>query len=136
MRAEVGEVPCTLRVTPVTPASAMLLAICELLRVWRTTAPRSSELPAVHGVLVAKATTNASAGDTLIAWTMARYLPAGPLRLPWTGEAPLHEACSTLLGSTIESVMKLPGEQSATLMGPPGELSADGMVWPVERGAP
>src|SRR2546428_7450368 len=87
MRAEVGEVPCTLRVTPVTPASAMLLAICELLRVWRTTAPRSSELPAVHGALVAKATTNASAGDTLIAWTMARYLPAGHIQVAWAGEA-------------------------------------------------
>src|SRR3989441_9884785 len=92
MRAEVGEVPCTLRVTPVTPASAMLLAICELLRVWRTTAPRSSELPAVHGALVAKATTNASAGDTLIAWTMARYLPAGPPRLPRRGGAPPRHA--------------------------------------------
>src|SRR2546422_4276674 len=102
MRAEVGEVPCTLRVTPVTPASAMLLAICELLRVWRTTAPRSSELPAVHGALVAKATTNASAGDTLIAWTMARYLPAGPLRLPWAGEAPPPQAGPTVFGAAIE----------------------------------
>src|SRR2546427_7724847 len=102
MRAEVGEVPCTLRVTPVTPASAMLLAICELLRVWRTTAPRSSELPAVHGVLVAKATTNASAGDTLIAWTMARYLPAGPLRVARAGEAPPAEACSALLGAAVD----------------------------------
>src|SRR6266513_4807206 len=109
MRAEVGEVPCTLRVTPVTPASAMLLAICELLRVWRTTAPPSSGWPAVHGALVANATANASAGDTLIACTVAVYLPAGPFRLPTTGEAPLREACSTPLGSLIESVMKLPG---------------------------
>src|SRR2546425_7498855 len=109
MRAEVGEVPCTLRVTRVTPASAMLLAICELLRVWRTTAPRSSELPAVHGALVAKATTNVSAGDTLIAWTMARYLPAGPLRVALAGEGPLRAGGSAVLGAAIEGVMKLPG---------------------------
>src|SRR2546428_2192527 len=105
MRAEVGEVPCTLRVTPVTPASAMLLAICELLRVWRTTAPRSSELPAVHGALVAKATTNASAGDTLIAWTMARYLPAGPPRVPLAREAPPREGGSAVVGWATEGVM-------------------------------
>src|SRR3989475_12279350 len=120
MRAEVGEVPCTLRVTPVTPASAMLLAICELLRVWRTTAPRSSELPAVYGALVAKATTNASAGDTLIAWTMARYLPAGALRVAWAGEGPGGGAGPALVGGTLESGIRRPGWRGATLEGAPG----------------
>src|SRR3954471_4593437 len=109
MRADVGEVPCTLRVTPVTPESAMVLAICELLSVWRTTVPPSSALPAVQGALAANATTNASAGDTSIACTVAVYFPGGPLRLPTTGEAPLRDAWSTPLGSLIESVMKLPG---------------------------
>src|SRR2546422_10531647 len=106
MRAEVGEVPCTLRVTPVTPESAMLLAICELLSVWRTTVPPSSELPAVHGALVANATTNASADETSTACTVAVYLPAGPPRVPRTGEAPLREACSTPVGALIGSGMK------------------------------
>src|SRR2546422_7293195 len=122
MRAEVGEVPCTLRVTPVTPASAMLLAICELLRVWRTTAPRSSELPAVHGALVAKATTNASAGDTLIAWTMARYLPAGSPRVARTRQGPLRAPGARFVGAPILGVWKLSGLETAPLTAAPGGL--------------
>ena len=42
MRAEVGEVPCTWRVTPVDPDCASAFAICELLKVWRTTVPVST----------------------------------------------------------------------------------------------
>src|SRR5438270_1271570 len=112
MRAEVGEVPCTLSETPSAPDWERLLAICELLSVSRTKEPPVSELPAVHGALAANATTNASAGETSMACTVAVYFPAGPLRLPTTGEAPLREACSTPSGSLMERVMKLPGELS------------------------
>ena len=71
MRAEVGEVPWTAMVTPVVPESASALEICELLKVWRTVVP-SSTWAAAHGALLASATTNASAGETVTAWTTAR----------------------------------------------------------------
>src|SRR4030081_1924181 len=108
MRAEVGDVPCTCSVTPVDPESARAFAICELLSVWRTTVPVST-FPGVHAALVANDTAQASPPGTVMAWTMARYRPGGPLKLPCTGEAPLREVCSTPVGSMIEMVMKLPG---------------------------
>src|SRR2546423_15549215 len=120
MRAGVGEVPCTWSVTPSAPDWERLLAICELLSVSRTKEPPVSELPAVHGALAAKATTNASAGDTSIACTVAVYFPAGPLGVPPTGGAPFRGACSTPLGAFMERGMKLAGEQGATLVVAPG----------------
>src|SRR6266568_5956299 len=108
MRAEVGDVPWTEIVTPVEPDWASAFAICELLRVSRTTPPVST-LSAEHGASVAKATANASAAGTSMPCTIARHRPGGPLTWPVTGDAPLRDACSEPLGSMSERVTKLPG---------------------------
>src|SRR2546423_12858013 len=120
MRAGVGEVPCTWSVTPSAPDWERLLAICELLSVSRTKEPPVSELPAVHGALAANATTNASAGETSMACTVAVYFPAGPPRVPPPRGGPLREAGSTPLGALLGGVMKLPPEAIAALILPPG----------------
>src|SRR5260370_40399161 len=118
MRAELLETPWTWMVMPVAPELARPDDSWALLRISRTLVPLSTFWPP-QTALVAHATAHGSPAGTSTARTIPRHSPGGPSMCPTTGEPLWREAWPTPLGSVTDSVIQLPGEQSATLTIPP-----------------